>query len=87
VLHGRRAAGADVVAEYLAIARRRIVLAARGELRTRPMGRAVPTPRPTSALARRDDPERRTHAPRRRAPTQGLRIAVDADGGARDDRR
>jgi adenine-specific DNA-methyltransferase len=88
VLHGRRAAGADVVPEYLAIARRRLALAARGQLRTRPRNRVVPSPRATSALARRDDPTpRRAHAPRRRAPAQGLRIAVDPDGEARNDRR
>jgi len=88
VLHGRRAAGADVVGEYLAIARRRLELADRGELRTRPRTRTVPAPRPTSPLARRDETApRRTHAPRRRVPAQGLRLAVDADGGARDDRR
>jgi adenine-specific DNA-methyltransferase len=44
VLHGRRAAGADVVAEYIATARERVALAARGSLRTRPRNRPVYTP-------------------------------------------
>jgi adenine-specific DNA-methyltransferase len=55
VLHGRRAAGAELVAEYVGIARRRIRLAAARELRTRPMTRAVHRPSPGSALLRRDD--------------------------------
>jgi adenine-specific DNA-methyltransferase len=53
LLHGRRAAGADVKEEYLQIARERCELAARGELRTRPMGAPVYTPSPTSAVVRR----------------------------------
>lgn len=44
VLHGRRAAGADVVAEYVEIARERVQLASEGKLRTRPMGRPVYVP-------------------------------------------
>lgn len=41
VLHKRKAAGADTVAEYIAIARERVELAADGLLKTRPMGRPV----------------------------------------------
>jgi len=43
VLHGRRAAGADTVPEYVAIARERANLAALGLLRTRPMDRPIYT--------------------------------------------
>jgi adenine-specific DNA-methyltransferase len=53
VRHGRRAAGAELVERYAAIARTRIRLAARGALRTRPMDRPVHEPRPGSALLRR----------------------------------
>jgi len=44
ILHGRRAAGAELVSEYLDIARARLNLAAAGLLRTRPMGRPVYEP-------------------------------------------
>lgn len=44
VMHGRRAAGADTVQEYLDIAAERIAAAKLGTLRTRPMGRPVYTP-------------------------------------------
>jgi adenine-specific DNA-methyltransferase len=44
ILHGRRAAGAEVVSEYLDIARARLSLAAAGLLRTRPMDRPVYEP-------------------------------------------
>ncbi len=53
VLHGRRAAGADIVLEYLEIARKRLQAAAQGSLRRRPMQRAVYEPPPTSSLAQR----------------------------------
>ena len=53
VAHGRRAAGAELVERYAAIARTRIRLAARGELRTRPRDRPIYEPRPDSALVRR----------------------------------
>ena len=53
VIHGRLAAGAELVERYAAIARTRIRLAARGALRTRPMDRPVYVPRPDSALVRR----------------------------------
>jgi adenine-specific DNA-methyltransferase len=56
ILHGRRAAGAEIVAEYVRIARDRIALATRHELKTRPMQRPVHQPSPTSSLLRRDSP-------------------------------
>lgn len=78
VLHGRRAAGAETVLEYVQIARRRIALAARRELKTRPMGRPVHEPNPASALLRRDSRPTRRRTSGRRSPAQGLRIAMDA---------
>lgn len=44
VMHGRRAAGADIVPEYLAIAEERIAAARDGVLQTRPMNRPVYEP-------------------------------------------
>ncbi len=53
-LHGRRAAGAEIVPAYVAIARERLASVAAGTLRSRPMTRPVHAPDPRSALARRD---------------------------------
>jgi adenine-specific DNA-methyltransferase len=53
VLNKRRAAGADVVPEYLKIARQRVELALMGKLDVRPMGRAVYKPDPRTSVARR----------------------------------
>jgi adenine-specific DNA-methyltransferase len=78
VLHGRRAAGAEIVAEYVQIARHRIRLAAERRLKTRPMDRAVHRPSPGSALLRRDDASPARRRAGRRSPAQGLRIAMDA---------
>lgn len=55
VKHARRAAGAEVMREYVQIARERIDLAAAGRLKTRPMSRPVHRPAPASPLLRRDD--------------------------------
>ena len=44
IRHGRRAAGADTVGEYIEIARTRVKLAAVGLLRTRPMDRPIYQP-------------------------------------------
>jgi adenine-specific DNA-methyltransferase len=79
VLHGRRAAGAEIVPEYAAIARERLARVAAGTLRSRPMTRPVHVPDPTSALARRDDalPPRATRV----APSRWCRTtASPADG-------
>lgn len=78
VLHGRRAAGAEIVDEYVRIACERIHLAVRGELKTRPMDRPVHRPSPRSALLRRDAAPPPERAARRRSPAQGLRIAMNA---------
>lgn len=43
-LHGRRAAGAEIVGDYVEITRQRFGLAEKGRLRTRPMDRPVYTP-------------------------------------------
>jgi adenine-specific DNA-methyltransferase len=44
VRHSRRVAGADIIARYLEVARKRITLAAHGMLRIRPMDRPVYEP-------------------------------------------
>jgi adenine-specific DNA-methyltransferase len=81
VLNRRRAAGADVVAEYITIAQHRVELAAAGGLQTRPMDRPVYQPKPNSALTRRDDLiESAPDGHRARPPAQGLRIARAALG-------
>lgn len=51
VLHGRRAAGAEIVAEYCDIAERRIRLASQGLLKTRPMHRPVYQPADNCSVA------------------------------------
>jgi adenine-specific DNA-methyltransferase len=52
LMHGRKAIGAEIMGEYVQIARERIALAQRGELRIRPMGRAVYDPTaPGASLA------------------------------------
>lgn len=77
VLHGRRAAGAELVPEYLAVARERLALAARGALASRPRERPVHRPDPRSALARRDGPETVSPTGRRRPAGGGLRLPFD----------
>jgi hypothetical protein len=82
VMHGRRAAGADIVPEYIEIAKARLALLERGALKWRPMDRPVYQPNPNSALARRhEDPAPSTGRPaRRRAPAQGVRLALSVVG-------
>lgn len=46
VIHGRRVAGSDIERRYITIARRRVLEAAEGRLRIRPMGQPVFVPRP-----------------------------------------
>jgi adenine-specific DNA-methyltransferase len=53
ILHGRRAAGADTIPEYLDIARERVSLAAEGQLRRRPLGRPIYQPGPKDRIAKR----------------------------------
>ncbi len=51
--HRRRSAGSDTEKRYLDIARRRLQAEAAGTLRTRPLGKPVYEPSPTSRLAQR----------------------------------
>lgn len=53
VLHGRRAAGAEIVPEYMHIARERIRHAFDGRLRRRPLGRPIYQPSSTDKIAKR----------------------------------
>lgn len=53
VLHGRRAAGADIMQEYLDTARNRIEAALERRLPKRPLHRAVYQPDPKTKIARR----------------------------------
>lgn len=55
VLNQRRAAGADIVREYVDVAKERVNLAATGNLRVRPMGKPIYEPSTTSSLIRRSD--------------------------------
>jgi adenine-specific DNA-methyltransferase len=55
IIHGRRAAGADCVPEYLRIARERIKLATAGRLRRRPLGRQIYQPGPNDRIAQRPE--------------------------------
>lgn len=50
--HMRKAAGAEIVKEYLDIARTRLELEAKGELKTRPMDKPVYVPDPNTSVAR-----------------------------------
>jgi adenine-specific DNA-methyltransferase len=52
VLEGRRAAGSDIVHEYIEVARQRVKAATTGTLKVRPMNRPVYQPPPDSALTR-----------------------------------
>ena len=53
MLHGRRSVGAEISKEYIEIARERLILAAQGLLKTRPMGRPVYQPSPDNDAAAR----------------------------------
>lgn len=53
VLHGRRAAGAEIVPQYASIARDRINDALSGRLRRRPLGRPVYQPSPSDKITQR----------------------------------
>lgn len=55
IRHGRRAAGAETVPDYIRLARERVTLAASGLLRTRPMDRPVYEPKPNGPLTSRGD--------------------------------
>lgn len=53
IVHGRRAAGADTVTEYLQVARGRVKGALEGVLRRRPLGRPIYQPSPRDRIAQR----------------------------------
>jgi hypothetical protein len=53
LIHGRRAAGADLSAEYLDIARRRIELTVEGNLSRRPLGKLVYVPNSNDKITKR----------------------------------
>jgi adenine-specific DNA-methyltransferase len=55
VLRERRAAGAEIEAKYVSVAKERTEAALNGTLKTRPMGRPIYKPDPNSKLARRPD--------------------------------
>ena len=76
VLHERRAAGADIVPEYIRIATERLALATAGRLKTRPIDRPVHQPNPNSALAKREPAPPPPRSRRSRTPAQGLRIGA-----------
>ena len=50
VLHGRKAAGADIIVKYLEIARKRLKEALKGRLPRRPFGKPVYEPPPNTSL-------------------------------------
>lgn len=56
IIHRRRAAGAEIIPEYVEIAKKRVALASIGALPTRPMHRPVYVPPPNSKLVRREEP-------------------------------
>jgi adenine-specific DNA-methyltransferase len=51
IMHGRRAAGADIEKKYLDIARERVEKAFTGELQTRPMNKPLHKPDPNTSVA------------------------------------
>lgn len=53
IRHSRRAAGSEILPRYVEIARNRLALEADGQLKTRPMNRAVYRPSPTDRAAKR----------------------------------
>ena len=52
IKHGRRAAGAELVQEYVDVARERVIAAHNGTLKTRPMGKPVYVPGPNCKVAK-----------------------------------
>jgi adenine-specific DNA-methyltransferase len=55
ILHNRRAAGADIIERYLAIAQDRLIQAWHGTLRTRPLNKPIYEPEPNMKLSQRPD--------------------------------
>jgi len=63
VRHDRRTVGAETDPHYVRIAHTRVRAAARGRLRTRPLGRPIYTPSARHAVARRPEAPTITGAP------------------------
>ncbi len=59
ILHGRKAAGAEIVAEYLEIAEERISLASQGLLKIRPMNKPIYEPPENSSIIKRSSQSKR----------------------------
>lgn len=76
LMHGRRAAGADTVEEYIKIARERVTLADAGQLKTRPMSRPVYVPPATSPLTKREQETTTPISKSSAAPSHGIRLPV-----------
>jgi adenine-specific DNA-methyltransferase len=88
VMHGRRGAGADTVAEYVDIGRERVDLARAGLLRTRPIDQPVYTPSEGDRITRRPwdsdadlVPGRRSAASRRPSALQPSLFGAAPDAG------
>jgi len=69
LMHGRRALGAEIVPQYVELARERVLSAERGELRIRPMARPV------------HDPAQRGAG----VPPQVVRLGAPAEGSGTDE--
>ena len=52
ILHKRKAVGAEIIPDYVAIARERVLLASQGLLKTRPMNQPVLAPRASNIKQR-----------------------------------
>lgn len=55
VLHDRRALGSEIDKAYVEVGRKRLTLAARGRLKTRPRDRPIYVPSPSLSVAKRPD--------------------------------
>lgn len=71
ILRNRRAAGCDVVAEYVRLARQRVKLAAVGKLKYRPRSRPIYKPKPNTQL---------TTVPEEFAYSMPLAVTVNGNG-------
>ena len=71
VTHKRRVAGAEIVSEYMDIARERVRLAKEGRLKTRPMNHPVYEPVGNLAVTRRNENE--PYVPRKTSRARGGR--------------
>lgn len=63
VKNGRRAAGSEIVKEYIEIAKERIDLAIRGLLKTRPLDKPIYQPHPTLSILRKPETLKKDRPP------------------------